>query len=114
MKSRTKLIQNMALAAAMATGFGVIIVDELRNVSTGIILISIAAIISCVILLIKKRNLSTYLVVFMWLAIPLSFLVGFFGMFGSSLDNFINWAKVSFIVGAMAAILTTIQLFRRN
>lgn len=111
---KNKIIQNSILILMMIAGVSVIFIDEINNFLVGISLIGISALISCIILAIKRKGFLTYTIIATWLFIPTTFLLGFLGMFNTNLDNFLDWARVCFVVGMIAIPLTGVHLFRVN
>lgn len=85
----------------------------------GLIMEFIAAVVSLSLLFTsanRKKNFPlSHMAAILWLFIPVSFLLLLqTSLFGSGFEGLSNWAISGLIVGIIAIILTSIQLFRVN
>ena len=85
----------------------------------GLIIECIAAVISLLLLFTsanRRKNFPlSHLAAILWLFVPVSFLFLLqTSLFGSGFEGLFNWARTGVIIGIVAIILTSIQLFRVN
>lgn len=117
MKKNKKITQNILLTAVMAAMPLLVVRGDTYQI--GLIIECIAAVISLLLLFTsanRRKNFPlSYLVATLWLFIPVSFLLLLqIPLFGSGFEGLSNWAKTGLIVGVVAIVLTSIQLFRVN
>ena len=116
MKKNKKITQNILLTAVMATMPLLVVRGDTYQI--GLIIECIAAVISLLLLFTsanRRKNFPLYLAAILWLFVPVSFLFLLqTSLFGSGFEGLFNWARTGVIVGIVAIILTSIQLFRVN
>lgn len=117
MKQNKKITQNILLTAVMATMPLLVVRGDTYQI--GLIIECIAVVISLLLLFTsasRRKNFPlSHLAAILWLFVPVSFLFLLqTSLFGSSFEGLFNWAKTGLIVGIVAIILTSIQLFRVN
>lgn len=117
MKKNKKITQNIVLMAVMATMPLLVVRGDTYQI--GLIIECIAAVISLLLLFTsanRRKNFPlSHLAAILWLFIPVSFLLLLqTSLFGGGFEGLSNWAKTGLIVGIVAIILTSIQLFRVN
>lgn len=117
MKKNKKIIQNILLTVVMATMPLLVVRGDTYQI--GLIIEFIAVVISLSLLFTsanRKKNFPlSHLAAVLWLFIPVSFLFLLqTSLFGGGFEGLSNWARSGLIVGIIAIILTSTQLFRVN
>ena len=114
---KIKITQNILLTAVMATMPLLVVRGDTYQI--GLIIECIAAVISLLLLFTsanRRKNFPlSHLAAILWLFVPVSFLFLLqTSLFGSGFEGLFNWARTGVIIGIVAIILTSIQLFRVN
>lgn len=116
-KQNKKITQNILLTAVMATMPLLVVRGDTYQI--GLIIECIAAVISLLLLFTsanRRKNFPlSHLAAILWLFVPVSFLFLLqTSLFGGGFEGLSNWARTGLIVGIVAVVLTSIQLFRVN
>lgn len=109
-----KILINILSTIAMVAGIPLVMYGDTYQLA--ISMECLAVFFSYIIILrsrVGRKSLVTYATLAMWLFIPLSFLLQL-GIFGSGLEGLSNWTKTSLVIGIVAMVLTSVQLFRVN